>query len=112
MTSVSPITEVEHQIAGLLGDPAGGRVRRDTQNMDTTRGVLDHGEAVQPGEQNRRCMEEVGCQDPFRLGFEELGPCRVAAAGCRVESGLLQDRPYAPGPPMTAGEWRSGGGGS
>jgi hypothetical protein len=83
----APITQIEHPIADLLGDLGGGRVRRDTQNMDTAGGVLDHGVAVQPGEQDRLCMEEVGGQDPFRLGFEELGPGRVAAARCRVESG-------------------------
>jgi hypothetical protein len=26
------ITQIEHQVAGLLGEPRGGRVRRDTED--------------------------------------------------------------------------------
>jgi hypothetical protein len=88
------LTHVEHQVAGLLGDPDGGRVRSDAQNVDAAGGVLDHGEAVQPGERDRLYMEEVGGQDPFRLSLQELSPGRLAATGCRIESGLLLDRPH------------------
>jgi hypothetical protein len=35
-----PIIQIEHQVASLLHDPGSRRVRRDTQHMDTTRGVL------------------------------------------------------------------------
>ncbi|MDB4872452.1 MAG: hypothetical protein JWL97_3456 [Gemmatimonadales bacterium] len=42
------LTHVEHRVAGLLGDPAGGRVRRVPKCVEVARGVLDHGEDVQP----------------------------------------------------------------
>ena len=35
------VTQVEHQVAALLSDPAGRRVRRHSQHVDATRGVLD-----------------------------------------------------------------------
>jgi hypothetical protein len=64
--------------------------------------VLDHGEAVQPDEQNRLHMEEVGGQDPFRLALQELGPGRIAATGRRIKSGLLCNRPYGGGGDLAA----------
>jgi hypothetical protein len=42
------IAQVDHQVAGLLGNPCSGRVRGDTQDIDAAGGVLDDGEAVQP----------------------------------------------------------------
>ena len=38
---VGSITQLEHQVAGLLRDPAARRVRRDTQHVDAPCGVLD-----------------------------------------------------------------------
>jgi len=70
------VAQVEHQVAALLSDPAGRRIRRDPQHMDTARGVLDHREAVQPGERDRLHAEEVTSQDPGRLGLEELAQVR------------------------------------
>jgi len=34
MKPVDPVVEVGHQIAGLLGDPPGGRMLGDTEDMD------------------------------------------------------------------------------
>jgi hypothetical protein len=70
--------------------------------VDTAGGVLDDGEAVQPGLQDRLGVEEVGGRDSFRLGFEELGPGGVVAAGRWIESGLLEDRPYGGGGDLAA----------
>ena len=69
MTVIDSITQVEHQVAGLLGDPGGGWVRRDTQYVDPPRGVLHHGEAVHPREHDRLDAEEVAGQDSGCLGF-------------------------------------------
>jgi hypothetical protein len=44
------VAQVEHQVAGPLDDPCGGRVRGDTHDPDAACGVLDDGEAVQPGQ--------------------------------------------------------------
>jgi hypothetical protein len=49
LEATCPVTQLEHQVPGLLSDPAGGRVGGDTQDMDAATGVLDDGEAVQPG---------------------------------------------------------------
>ncbi|MGI8336255.1 hypothetical protein ACRYCC_40465 [Actinomadura scrupuli] len=76
------LSQIEHRVAGLLGDPSGGRVRRDTEHMDTAGGALDHGEHVQPGERNRLYMEEVGGQNPFRLvlrNWAQVGSLRRGA---------------------------------
>lgn len=70
------VAQVEHQVAGLLGDPCGGRVRGDTQDPDAAGGVLDDGEAVQPGQGDRVGMEEITGQDFFGLGPQELPPAR------------------------------------
>jgi len=88
------VSQVEHQVPGLLGDPPGGRVGCDTQHVNTAGGVLDYRKAVQPGECNRVGMEEITGNDPFGLGFQELAPARTGSARSRVDAGLLQDRPH------------------
>jgi hypothetical protein len=53
------VAQVEHQIAGLLSDPCAGRVRGDTRDVDAAGGVLDDGEAVQPGQGDGVGVEEI-----------------------------------------------------
>jgi hypothetical protein len=91
--ATSPITQLENQILGLLGDPVGGRVGGDTQDMDAASGVLHDGEAVQPGEGDRVGVEEIAGQDPGRLGTQELTPTRSGASRSRIDAGLVQDPP-------------------
>ncbi len=62
------VTQVEHQVAGLLGDPCGGRVRGDTQDPDAAGGVPGDGEAGSPGQGDRVGVEEITGEDPFGLG--------------------------------------------
>jgi hypothetical protein len=81
--------QVERQVAGLLCDPAGRRVRRDIQYVDPPQGMLRHGEAVQPREHDRLAAEEVTGQDPGRLGFEELALSRITTSRRWTEAGLL-----------------------
>src|SRR5437899_8655382 len=61
--------------------------------MDEAREVLDHREAVQPGECDLLYAEELSGQDSGCLGLEELCPGEVTASRCGIEPGLLQDRP-------------------
>ena len=42
------VAQVEHQVPCLLGDPTGGRMGGDTQDMDATGGVFHDRKAVQP----------------------------------------------------------------
>ena len=44
----SPVAEVEQQVAGLLGDPAGARMGGDTEHVDPAGRVLHDRKAVQP----------------------------------------------------------------
>ena len=87
------VAQVEHQVAGLLGDPCGARVRGDIQDLDAAGGVLDGGEAVQPGQGDRVGVEEITGEDPFGLGPQELAPARPGSARDRVDTGLAQDLP-------------------
>jgi hypothetical protein len=84
-------TQIEHQVAGLPGDPCGGRVRGDTEDLDPAGGVLDHGEAVQPGQRDRVGVEEITGEDPLgltRRNWHQLGPDRRGTgsmpASCRI----------------------------
>ncbi|NJP90406.1 hypothetical protein HCN51_13240 [Nonomuraea sp. FMUSA5-5] len=45
---INPIASAEHQVASLLGAPADGGVRRDSQHVHPPSSVLGHGEAVPP----------------------------------------------------------------
>jgi hypothetical protein len=87
------VAQVEHQVAGLLGDPCAGRARGHTQDLDAAAGVLDDGEAVQPGQGDRVGVEEITGEDPFGLGPQELAPVRSGPARDRVDAGRVQDPP-------------------
>jgi hypothetical protein len=87
------VAQVEHQVAGLLGDPCAGRIRGHTQNPNAAGGVLDDGETIQPGQGDRVGMEEITGEDPFGLGPQELAPARSGPARDGVDAGLVQDPP-------------------
>src|SRR4051794_12999004 len=52
-----PVTQLWHQVPGLLGDSAGGRIRSDAHDVHPAGGVFDDREAVQPSEGDRLGME-------------------------------------------------------
>src|SRR4051794_3185475 len=83
-----PLTQVHHQVPRLLGGPASGRIRGDTQDVYPAGGVLDDGEAIQPGERDRLSVEEVTGEDSLGLGTQELSPGRPRSARRRVDPGL------------------------
>jgi hypothetical protein len=56
---VRPVGELHREVPGLLGDPAGDRVRRDAGDPHETRVVVDEHEDVEPAEENGVDMEEV-----------------------------------------------------
>ena len=45
--------ELHRHVAGLLGHPAGHRIRSDAGDPDATRVVVDEHEDVEPAEENR-----------------------------------------------------------
>jgi hypothetical protein len=87
------VAEVHQVVTGLLRDPLRGAMCGDAEDMDPTGGVLDHREAVQPGQQHGVVMEKVAREDPVRLSAQEFGPGRTAAAGTGVDAGALEDGP-------------------
>lgn len=74
------ITQVHHQVPGLLGDPVRSGMSRDIQDMHPAGRVLDNGEAVQPREEHGVAVEEVTGQDPVRLSTQEFTPGWTAAS--------------------------------
>ena len=70
------VGELHREVPGLLGDPAGDRVRRDAGDPHETRVVVDEHEQIAPAEENGVDVEEVARHQPLRLGGEELGPGR------------------------------------
>jgi hypothetical protein len=71
-----PLTQLRHQVPGLLGDPPGGGMGGDAQDVHRPGVVLDHRKAVQPREHDRLHVEEVAGEDPLCLGAQELPPAQ------------------------------------
>ncbi len=91
---LSAVCEVHEQVAGLLGHPRPGRVRRHAQDMNPARRQLHHEEHIQALEQDRVDMEEVAGQDALGLRRQELSPRPPRAAGCGVDAGPLENQPH------------------
>lgn len=85
--------QFENQVPGLLGDPVGGRVGGDAQDMDAAVGVLDDGEAVEVGQCDRVGVTGIARQDPGRLSAQELAPARSGPSRSRGDAGPVQDPP-------------------
>ena len=70
------------EVAGLLGDPGAGRVRRDAGEVDAPRAELDEEQHVDAPQQDRVDAEEVAGDDagwPARAGTGARSGRRVAA---------------------------------
>ncbi|WSG44009.1 hypothetical protein OHA72_10900 [Dactylosporangium sp. NBC_01737] len=86
-----PIAEVNHQIAGLLGGPGGGRVRGDAEDVHPPRADLHDKQHVQPPQCDGVDVEEVGRQQPGRLGPQERPPTGVDLTRGRPDPGTGED---------------------
>src|SRR3569833_2678220 len=69
-----PLPQVHQQVSGLLGDPAGGRIRGDAQDVYPARNKHNDHKTKQTNEHDRLGVEEVTGEDPFGLGAQELSP--------------------------------------
>jgi hypothetical protein len=68
--------EIHEQVAGLLGGPRSRGVGGDAQDVHTAGLDLHHEEDVQAFEEHGVNVQELGRQDPGRLGGQELPPGR------------------------------------
>jgi hypothetical protein len=79
------LVEVGQEVAGCLGGPGCGRVRGDAEDVDASGGDLHDEQDVESAQADGVEVEEVGGQQPCRLGAQEgsplgVGPSRRGAA--------------------------------
>lgn len=89
-------TEVDDQVAGLLGDPLTGGMRCGAEDVQPPGGDLDQEQHVDAGQPDGLDVQEVAGQDAFGLGGEELSPGGAARRGagstpaaCRIVHTVL-----------------------
>lgn len=87
------VFEVHGEVAGGLGHPHGGRVRRGAEDPDPAGGVLDDREDVLTLPVRGDRFEEVAREDRLGLGAQERGPGGGAALGCGVDACVLEELP-------------------
>jgi hypothetical protein len=61
------------------------------EDADAAGAVLDGGQDVDLAAVEEIGGEEVQCQDPLRLGPQELRPTGAVAARCRADASVLED---------------------
>ena len=93
----SPLAQIQHQVAGLLGHPLPRRMRRGTKQMHPAGGDLHDEQDVDPLEADRVDVQEVAGQNPFGLRGEELGPGWSGPSGCGIDAGGVEDLPHRAG---------------
>ncbi len=95
---IDPISEVGHQIAGLLGDPVGRGMFGDAQDVDPPGAHLHHEQDIQSAQPDGVDVEEIGGQQSFGLGSKEHPPRRIGVPpGRRAQPCRGQDPPDRPG---------------
>ncbi len=85
------LLQIHDEVPGLLGDPSGVRVRRDSAQTDPSRAKLDphkHVERLQP---DRLDGEEVAGDGFMGLRFQELTPGRPSS-GSRPQTVTKEQR--------------------
>jgi hypothetical protein len=87
------LVEIHHEVPCLLGDPFRGRVGGDPQDVDAPGGVFDDGQAIRLGAVQQIDGEEVGGDDRFGLGAQELCPGRPGPSGHGIDPGFGEDLP-------------------
>jgi hypothetical protein len=91
------LVKVHQEVPGLLADPRCGRVGGGPEDVDAPGGVFDDGQAVHLGAVQQVDGEEVGGDDRFGLGAQELGPGRTGPSRRGVDSGFGEDLPHRRG---------------
>ena len=78
------VTEVDQQVAGLLGDPGAGGMSGDPGKVHAAAAVLDHYEHVQAAQEDGVDVGEVDGEDRVGLRGQELLPGRSGPPWCGV----------------------------
>ena len=86
-----PLVQVHDEVAGLLGGPRAGRVRRDSEDMDPAGGDFHDEQYVDPAQRHRVHMEEIAGQQSVGLGTQELAPTGVGTPRRRTNPVGCQD---------------------
>jgi hypothetical protein len=69
-----PVIELDHEVAGHLGDPGTGRVGSHPQDVNHPAVEFDHEQHVEAPEPHRVDGEEIDSEGGSRLSSEELDP--------------------------------------
>jgi hypothetical protein len=78
------VTEVQHQVAGLLGSPDGGRMGGDAEDVHPSGRDLHNEQHIQPPQRDGVDVEVVGRQQAGRLRAQERPPIGVDLAWGRT----------------------------
>ena len=96
----SPLPQVHHQVPRLLGNPPGGRVRADPQDVHPAAADLQHEQDVQALEADRVDVEKAAGQQPAGLGAQEHPPGGAHRNAVRARSRLLRKIRCTAGAPI------------
>lgn len=96
------VVEVHGEVASLLGEPGAGRVSGDTEDVHTSRGVLDHEDRVPPAQCDGIEMKQVASQNRVRLRPQKLSPRGSGSTWGRVDAGTVEDLPDRRGADLIA----------
>src|SRR6266511_4102532 len=77
----------EAEVAGLLGNPGAGRVRRAAREVDAAAVEFDEEQHVEAAERKRLDGEEIAREHARRLPAEKHRPTRSSAARRRLKAG-------------------------
>jgi hypothetical protein len=108
LDAVDVAVEVHQQVPGHLAHPRVIGMVSDAEDPDPAGGVSDCRQYICGGAVEEIDGEEVGRQDRFSLGAQELRPCRAGSSRRRRDPSISQDLPHrrrghgqrsAPGPP-------------
>jgi hypothetical protein len=77
----------EAEVAGLLGDPGAGRVRRAAREVDAAAFEFDEEQDVEAAERERLNSEEITGEHARRLPAKKRRPTRPSTARRRLEAG-------------------------
>jgi hypothetical protein len=89
------LTELPQELPGLLGDPCGGGMGGDAEDVDGAGAYLYDEQRVEALQADGVEMEEIGGEQAAGLGLEKVGPLAVRRLAARrgAETGGTQPPP-------------------
>jgi hypothetical protein len=96
------LAEVHQEVPRCLRGPRAVGVHGDAGQADLAGVVLDDDKRVYAPQENGVHVHEIGREDAAGLGGQEVLPGRAAAAGRRIDPGVVQDLPDRGGGDLVA----------